>query len=694
MKKCLCLLLTAALLLTGCGREKPGAAPDPAEERDLAVDQDTGEWNGQGGSYALEDLDAPEGSLAAVLCRGELCTLTQELGENFMGYSIWRGGEKVYSTTAIVTGGAPSEEGIWLCEYAAVDGAYKHILSLISPAGEELRTVDLGALYPAESYGSLCQAGGQLFIPCGGEALLVLSEAGESVCTLALPEASCYPVASEGGQVYAVEETEQGNRLYLADLASENLCPAFSCGPGTVFDGGEGNFLLLGSGEGLYALTAEGEQTPLVLWRECALPVNGLAGALPLEDGRFLLQLSTGLRVLTPVDPAALHPKTRLTLAGLHGGDGLERDIAAFNSASPDYYVEVLDYSDGGTYSEDAALTRLNTEILSGKAPDMLSFRFLSPMAYIGKGLLTDLTPFFGRDGGPGLEDIAISRALSVGGGIYFIGSAFSVPTVLARYADFGDRTGWTVDEYLALDAARGPGEGTLYNLTRESFLEEMAARWLPAAMDWETMTCSFDSPAFTALLEAALRVRETPEDPNNMDYTPGPVKVANGSLVGAAVLLDNVTALAQAEAQAGCRLSAIGWPTPDGSCGSQIELKNPVGILAQSPHQEGCWAFIRFMLENADPNDGFSLPAALPALREKISLAQAEEAAPVHLTQEDGERLLALIAGIDSTRLPDETVMQIIREETAAMLAGDKTPEDAARLIQSRAGVYMAEQG
>ena len=43
MKKCLCLLLTAALLLTGCGREKPGAAPDPAEERDLAVDQDTGE---------------------------------------------------------------------------------------------------------------------------------------------------------------------------------------------------------------------------------------------------------------------------------------------------------------------------------------------------------------------------------------------------------------------------------------------------------------------------------------------------------------------------------------------------------------------------------------------------------------------------------------------------------------------------
>ena len=653
----------------------------------------SGEWIGIGGSYALESIETPENTLTATICHNEVYYLTDEFSENYMGYSLWRGIEKVYDTTDIVTGGAPSEEGIWLRNYASIDGEYKYVLSLISPTGENLRTIDLTSVYSAETYGSVCWASGRLYITCDDAVMLIMSDDGELICTIDLPGSSLYPVAAENGQVYAVSGTSQGNDLYLISQDSESLSLAFSCGSGTVYDGGAGNFMLLGNSYGLYTLTADGMQNPIAIWDECYLSINGLSGVLPLNDGRYMLQYSSGLSILAPVDSTDIHAKIRLTLADIHGGAGLERDIATFNSTSQDYYIEVVDYSDHDAFDEGTALTRMNTEIMSGKYPDMVSFRFISPLIYISKGLLTDMTQYLGRDPDISLDDVAISRALPVSGGIYFIGSSFTIQSIVARYSDFGDRNGWTVAEYLDIDSSRPMGADTLYNLTRESFIENIVPRYFSTAIDWDNGTSHFDSPEFTEILEAALRIKETPEDPNDMDYTPGVVKVANGTLVGAASFIDNVSELSQAEAQAGCRLSVIGWPTPDGSCGSQIALRNSVGIISQSANQEGCWEFIKFMLMNADVNDAFSLPAYLPALNTKIESAKVDEGAQIRLTDEDGKRLLNIISAIENTTVYDNTIMNIVREETTAMFAGAQTAAETAKMIQSRVSIYVAEQ-
>ncbi len=62
-------------------------------------------------------------------------------------------------------------------------------------------------------------------------------------------------------------------------------------------------------------------------------------------------------------------------------------------------------------------------------------------------------------------------------------------------------------------------------------------------------------------------------------------------------------------------------------------------------------------------------------------------------LTQEEADKLLALIESTDRLAEPDENILAIVREEAAPYFAGQKTAEEAAALIQSRASLYVSEQ-
>ena len=69
--------------------------------------------------------------------------------------------------------------------------------------------------------------------------------------------------------------------------------------------------------------------------------------------------------------------------------------------------------------------------------------------------------------------------------------------------------------------------------------------------------------------------------------------------------------------------------------------------------------------------------------LSEEVTAATAEEAA----------ELTAYIDGITVCGIPDDFIYNIVEEETARYFAGDCTAEDAARMIQSRVSLYLAEQ-
>lgn len=390
----------------------------------------------------------------------------------------------------------------------------------------------------------------------------------------------------------------------------------------------------------------------------------------------------------------ATNSKVELTIATISENADLNIVVAEFNNNNKDCHITVLDYSDNGALSLEKAMEKLSTTIISGNFPDMICFSSLSPYPFISKHLLLDLNKFIDQDNQICLSDIAVSKAIDFNGNIYFVGNKFNYETIVGKYSEFGDRYGWTFSEYLGIEKTLPKDVEMIYNITKSSFLRSVSARYIESAIDWENGTCDFNNDEFIAILEASSRIRETPENQKDLDYSYPSADVASGKLVTSMLFGDSVFKLAFDEKMAGCQLSYIGWPTVDGSCGSDIYLHSPIGITIRSKHPDECWSFLKYMMMNVDEEDIFSLPVYLPALQKMVKAAINNKELPVQMDEKDAEQLYSLISNIENVAFYDETVLKIITQEGQSYLNGSRTAEETASIIQSKVSIYVSEQG
>lgn len=378
---------------------------------------------------------------------------------------------------------------------------------------------------------------------------------------------------------------------------------------------------------------------------------------------------------------------------------GLSALISEFNTECADYRLVVTDYSEGGKYDAETARMRLNVDLGSGKCPDLLYFSDgLSPYTFVKHGYLEDLLPYLDSDDTLDRDSLSVLKPFLINDGLYYLSQGFTLETGVGKYSSFGESNGWTLDEYFRLESTLPGGSEMLYNSTAESFISELSARYIRTAVDWETGTCDFDNAVFTAILSSGKAINESPEasDPNKMDYTYGPVRVANGTLIMAMSYCNNVGKLAFEEAMAGEKLSFIGWPSEDGSCGSDVYPYKTFAVFSSGENKAGCWEFIRFLLLSYPmENDNSFMPMYMPMLEQQLENAKTE--APkggALMDDEDIERFLSLLGAVENAAFYDQTILSIIEEEAAAFLAGDCSAEAAAKNVQSRASLYISEQG
>ena len=679
------------LLLSACGKDS-GSPQRQTTAGEQNVDTKT--WTGRGGSYAarlltLTDYAGGYQEVYALLPQEEhIYCLAWNYDD--AGYHLLADGMETGTISGSIHSMHASTDGLWLLSEEEEGGMR---LRLISSEGELLRDILFPQLSAISVEQMRCMGDRLCFINSGQ--LLMMDGEGQQLVTAALPAAEMRLRLSAGGQIYAVSSSAEGSSFYSVDRDSGQLTAAFQAPAGAVYDGGGEDPFLLKTREGLYRLTEDGSTQPIVIWEECGISMGELYGAFPLGQGKYACRTMNGYYALVPVAPEDIQEKIPLRMVTVFPGglSGLSKAVTAFNAQSERYQVHLEDYSQGMALAQEQAQLRLNTEIISGKGPDMICFEgLLSPYPYIGKGLLVDLKPLMEQDDQVHPEDILLSKALEHKGGIYLMGDAFALPTLEARAADFGDRFGWTLEEYRQIDSQLQEGQMCIYNLTRETYLNEVASRYIRYGVDWDNGICNFDNDEFKQVLQTALNLRETPEDPNNMVFGPGEPQVAAGIQVTNAVFTTRVYDLAQSERAVGCPVSFIGWPTADGSCGTDAYLNRAVGICSQSEYQEGCWAFIKFMLTQVN-TDEQGLYVYRPAMEESIRKAMADENCPVKMSSDDAEKLMALIGAVENIRVYDQAIMSIIKEACAAMFNGDKTVDETAKLIQSRASIYVAEQ-
>ena len=179
------------------------------------------------------------------------------------------------------------------------------------------------------------------------------------------------------------------------------------------------------------------------------------------------------------------------------------------------------------------------------------------------------------------------------------------------------------------------------------------------------------------------------------LDYAGKPAarRLEDGELMCCATWLDAPDSVTFDRIRGGKTLAYIGYPTADGSCGSVMRLYGDVGAFAATASPAGCWEFIQYAVQNGADAAYYGSPVYAPLMLEQVAQKNENSGQYTTATEEDVQAYINAAQACRVMGYRDESVMDILRDECAPMLTGEVTPEQAAKNIQARVSLYMAEQ-
>lgn len=286
-------------------------------------------------------------------------------------------------------------------------------------------------------------------------------------------------------------------------------------------------------------------------------------------------------------------------------------------------------------------------------------------------------------------EDFVALRAFESGGALYSVAPCFDVSTYVGLERLVGEGTGWTFEDYSALAASLSPGQKLFELMSPEIFLKNSLNSFLPTVMDYSAAECSFTDGRFEALLEQAASAKTAEQT----DVAGLVGRFTSGETVLMDSVLRGVYDLAALENTAGGSVTAIGWPTQGGECGSELLASSDIAICATGD-TEGAWAFLKFCLSDAQLQEQLattSFPISRAALEARLAECQARQEDAMSAAQ--AEKLRALLYALVYKSAADYSVTGIVLEEAGAYFAGERSSAETAELVQDRISTYLSER-
>lgn len=386
-----------------------------------------------------------------------------------------------------------------------------------------------------------------------------------------------------------------------------------------------------------------------------------------------------------------LNEKIKLTVGGIGLNESsIMGSINEFNATNEKYQIVTEDYADAAA-SLDQARTVMQTKAMAGDGPDIISFEGISPLKWIGAGMLYNMDGLVAEDPDINENDILIWNALHEYNGLYLMSPTFWTETLACSSETMQKYEGWTINDYLEIEKSLDSNQSMIYYMNPENFLVSIGGRYLQKALDLVDASCDFDNEEFISILESAVQAGcyEATYDPNET----GQQKVIRGKLICFFSGLMTGQDVAFDREECGQTLSYIGWPTVDGSNGTDIRLTQAVGINKATKNIEGCWEFVKYLLKNPILIDNASgMPTYAPLVNEDLKMLNSGEP-KFKTTEEDMEIVINLAKESEQLTYYDEEVMNIILNESSAFIQGNTSASETAKRIQSRVSLYMKEQ-
>lgn len=389
-------------------------------------------------------------------------------------------------------------------------------------------------------------------------------------------------------------------------------------------------------------------------WIECDINSNNINSYSILPDGRVIAFESSyddqaqknnmQLIVMTRVDAASVVNKTVLTFACMYLDWNMRDAIVKFNRASNTHRIVVRDYSEYNTDDDyNAGIQKLNTEMLSGKLPDMIDINtYNMPVEqYAAKGFLTDLYELIDADADLSREDFVqpVIKALeSADGKLYQLPNTFAVSTAIALDKVAGDYDTWNLAS--VKDAMTKLQDGaSVFDVyrTKTDILQTCISRNIDAFVDWENGSAHFDSDEFKALLEFANQFPETYDWENATDEENDSAQNRMNS--GKQLMTDMYVSsfedmLYQLTGYNG-GVKFVGYPSEDGTSNHTFQIDGSIAISSTCADKTAAWNFMKqFLTEDYQLGSNvWNFPINQKAFDQKMKDAMTEE----YQTDENG---------------------------------------------------------
>ena len=389
-------------------------------------------------------------------------------------------------------------------------------------------------------------------------------------------------------------------------------------------------------------------------WIECDINSNNINSYSILPDGRVIAFESSyddqaqknnmQLIVMTRVDAASVVNKTVLTFACMYLDWDMRDAIVKFNRASNTHRIVVRDYSEYNTDDDyNAGIQKLNTEMLSGKLPDMIDINtYNMPVEqYAAKGFLTDLYELIDADPELSRESFVqpVIKALeSADGKLYQLPNTFAVSTAIALDKVAGDYDTWNLAS--VKDAMTKLQDGaSVFDVyrTKTDILQTCISRNIDAFVDWENGSAHFDSDEFKALLEFANQFPDTYDWENATDEENDSAQ--NRMNAGKQLMTDMYVSsfedmLYQLTGYNG-GVKFVGYPSEDGTSNHAFQIDGSIAISSTCADKTAAWNFMKQFLTE-DYQSGYNVwnfPINQKAFDQKMKDAMTEE----YQTDENG---------------------------------------------------------
>lgn len=349
---------------------------------------------------------------------------------------------------------------------------------------------------------------------------------------------------------------------------------------------------------------------------------------------------------------------------------------------------------DGTTFEVEEVLydsaADLNTAIISGEGPDLIDLYRVPYSAYLKKDMLIDLKTVFANQG----QDEYFENVLNltkVGDTYRSIIVSYSLSGMCVDKELVGDRTSWTIDEFVAIME----DSGEIYDSYLQSFvLQALFEQNYTEFIDEGSNTASFSSDEFTNLLEFVNRYAYS-----ESDLSGGVGNISFFDFHFPFELAFNRNDIGYEPVYIGCPSNQSSAFTIDLSAGLEIS------VLSTSENQDGAKKFVEYLLSEEYQSQSDCMPVRKDCLStfltnvdkyvdsDGITEEEVKELKKsMLLSEEEIELVRDLVENADNLGRYEDTVYSIIEEESAPFFSGDKTAKEVADIIQNRVTSYLDE--